>query len=431
MTAAPARTRPARFSALAAAVSVAAGLLLIVAASVPAGAGPTSDGPTAAGYAAGWLARQQATDGSQPGGFNAFVDTADAALAFQAAGAADGAFGDAVAHLVDQVDEWVADGGDDDPGGLGKLLMVATVAGIDPNSFGGEDLEARLLATLGDREPGLFGSASPTFDGAYRQSLALLGLAASGRSPADFAAAVDWLVDQQCPDGGWQAYRADTSAPCGSGFSGPDSNSTGLAVQALVAVGATPSVDPSGWLATNQNGDGGYGYVPGSPSDANSTALGLQARAALGDATAETLSALLGFQLGCDAAEADRGAFAYQPGEDGGLEANTLATLQAVVAAAGAVYPLEPGERSDAEPVVPCSANTTTTVSTTTSTTGVVAVAGDVLQLAKDTSRSGARSQIAATGPAGDGWLAPAGIALLLLGAALLAAARPRAGETR
>ena len=418
--------RPARGRAFAGGLALAlAGLALTVAVAAgmaPAGAGPTDDGPTAAGYGAGWLARQQAADGSQPGGFNAYVDTADAALAFAAAGVASDAFDGAVAHLVEQVDEWMAGGGDDDPGGLGKLLMVATVAGVDPNDFGGEDLEARLLAILGDREPGLFGSASPTFDGAYRQSLALLGLAASGRSHADFAAAVDWLVDQQCPDGGWQAYRADTSAPCGTGFSGPDSNSTGLAAQALVALGAAPATDPSGWLAANRNGDGGYGYVPGSASDANSTALGLQALAALGDPTAETLSALLGFQLGCDAAEADRGAFAYQPGEGGALEANTLATLQAVVAAAGAVYPLEPRERSQAEPVVPCSANTTTTTTSggSTSTTGVVAVAGD------EASRSGTRTQVAATGPGPrDGRLALAGLALLLLGAGLVAACRP------
>lgn len=408
-----------------------AGLAMVVAGMAPAGAGPTADGPTAAGYGAGWLARQQAADGSQPGGFNAFLDTADAALAFSAAEVADGAFADAVAHLVDHVDEWVAGGGNDDPGGLGKLLMVATVAGVDPNSFGSEDLEARLLATLGDREPGLFGSASPTFDGAFRQSLALLGLAASGRATADFAAAIDWLVDQQCPSGAWQAYRADTSAPCGTSFSGPDSNSTGLAAQALVALGAAPAVDLSGWLADNRNSDGGYGYVPGSPSDANSTALGLQALAALGDPTAGTLAALLGFQLGCDAAEADRGAFAYQPGEGGALEANTLATLQAVVAAAGAVYPLAPGTRSAAEPVVPCNTGgTTTTTSTTagaaatTSTTG--AVGSESTQRGSNTSRGGTRTQVAATGPVTDGRLALAGLALLLLGAALLAGAARR-----
>lgn len=151
----------------------------------------------------------------------------------------------------------------------------------------------------------------------------------------------------------------------------------------------------------------------------------------MGDPTAGTLAALLGFQLGCDAAEADRGAFAYQPGEGGALEANTLATLQAVVAAAGAVYPLAPGTRSAAEPVVPCNTGgTTTTTSTTagaaatTSTTG--AVGSESTQRGSNTSRGGTRTQVAATGPVTDGRLALAGLALLLLGAALLAGAARR-----
>ena len=59
---------------------------------------------------------------------------------------------------------------------------------------------------------GLFGAQDPTFDGVYRQSLALLALVAAGRTPP--ASAVDWLLAQQCADGGFEAFRTSLSAPC-------------------------------------------------------------------------------------------------------------------------------------------------------------------------------------------------------------------------
>ena len=54
-----------------------------------------------------------------------------------------------------------------------------------------------------------------------------------------------------------------------------DSNSTAIAVQALSTIGRQrPVMQKSlSWLKSVQNKDGGWGYSPGSPSDANSTSL--------------------------------------------------------------------------------------------------------------------------------------------------------------
>lgn len=191
----------------------------------------------------------------------------------------------------------------------------------------------------------LYGEADPQYDGVYRQSIALLAQDSVGVVPAKQA--VTWLAEQQCDGGSFTAYRADADEPCGSG-SGKDeadTNATGIAVQALARLGGhgktvASSVD---WLKSVQNKDGGWGYNPGSPSDANSTALVIGALEAAGETPEKVLSktgdkspydALDSFQLGCDVDAADRGAFAYQP-QDGELVANDAATVAAALAAHG------------------------------------------------------------------------------------------------
>ncbi|MFE3284018.1 hypothetical protein ACFXJJ_13005, partial [Streptomyces sp. NPDC059233] len=57
---------------------------------------------------------------------------------------------------------------------------------------------------------GLYGKNDPTYDGVWRQSFALLAQHTVGVKPAK--AAVDWLVGQQCANGGFAAFRADASA---------------------------------------------------------------------------------------------------------------------------------------------------------------------------------------------------------------------------
>lgn len=125
-------------------------------------------------------------------------------------------------------------------------------------------------------DAGLFGSSDPTYDGTFRQSLAILALdAADARIPAP---ALTWLSAQQCADGSFMSYRASTAQPCAqpdpAQFSGPDSNSTALAALALQAADRDAAADRAvAGLLRTQNSDGGWGYTLGGASDVNSTGL--------------------------------------------------------------------------------------------------------------------------------------------------------------
>lgn len=190
----------------------------------------------------------------------------------------------------------------------------------------------------------LFGAADPSYDGVWRQSIALLAQNAAGYTPAPEA--VEWLAGQQCADGSFQAYRAEPEETACADVTLSDSNATAVAVQALAALGGHDEVvgDAVGWLAGVQNADGGWSYNPGGASDASSTAVVIGALVAAGTDPAEVTrdgsgpyDALTGLQLGCTAPAAERGGFAWQPDpESGELFVNDAATVDVVLALQGA-----------------------------------------------------------------------------------------------
>ncbi|SOD60173.1 Prenyltransferase and squalene oxidase repeat-containing protein [Streptomyces zhaozhouensis] len=196
---------------------------------------------------------------------------------------------------------------------------------------------------------GLFGDADPQYDGVWRQSYALLAQHTAGYTPGQEA--VDWLVGQQCADGSFLSFRADPEQPCAD-VTASDSNATALAVQALAAVGGRQDAVDAGaaWLTGVQNEDGGWGINPGTASDANSTAVVIGALAASGHdpAAAERAgnspyAALGALQLGCEAPDDQRGAFAWQPDpESGDLFGSDMATVDAVLAAYGSGLLVDP-----------------------------------------------------------------------------------------
>ena len=193
---------------------------------------------------------------------------------------------------------------------------------------------------------GLYGAADPTYDGVFRQSLAILGLAANDLTPP--ATAVAWLLGQQCSDGSFQAYRADLTQPCAPAdpvnFTGPDTNSTALALMALMAlddrrVGLPPAtasrIDTAArkagsWLRKQQNTDGGWPYFAGGASDANSTGLSLSGILSQAPSTRIPAYRKAARFLGSVSAScADGGGLAYQAGSkvDGSATAQGLIGL--------------------------------------------------------------------------------------------------------
>lgn len=367
-------------------------------------AGPPTDQPrTAARYGAHWLAGTVTAGGyvEDANGAPAPGPTVSVGLALAAAGSEDDALARVVAWVSAHVDDYVVvdNGGSpvDSPGNLGYLLVLVRAVGRDATSFGGSDLVARLQATLGAYHPtpgtpvaGLYGATDPTYDGAFRQSLAVLGLVAAGVTPP--GAALDWLVAQQCAPpssaaGGWQAYRADPSSACDppdpSAFTGPDTNSTALALEALAAAGRGPSHDGLAFLAAAQEGDGGFGFIGGGGSDPNSTALVIQGIVAAGESPAggrwrtasgaTPFSSLLSWQLGCDAAPADQGAFASPYSAQG---PDAYATEQAVWGASGQAFPLSEATGGIATEPACVTAVTTPVPSTVAQGSGPAEVAG-------------------------------------------------------
>ncbi|WP_406001166.1 prenyltransferase/squalene oxidase repeat-containing protein [Streptomyces sp. NBC_00829] len=194
--------------------------------------------------------------------------------------------------------------------------------------------------------PGLYGKGDPTYDGVWRQSLALLAQDTAGVKPA--AKAVAWLTGQQCASGAFASYRADAAKPCDTKLP-LDSNATAAAVQGLAALGGQDAAvkKSAGWLKSVQNADGGWGYNPGGASDANSTSIVIGALAAAGEKPEGVKSkggktpydALLTFAQPCG--PKNGGAFVYQPKQPGIVADSTAAAVvgahgQGLAATAGA-----------------------------------------------------------------------------------------------
>jgi hypothetical protein len=226
-------------------------------------------------------------------------------------------------------------------GSTAKLILALVAAHLSPTSFAGKNLVSQLLS------PAQLDSASGKFDPAspepFSQALGILALNAA--SPPVPAAAVSALLTA--------AVRAllamQSSADQGWGFPGSpsDSNSTALALEALAAVGLVPAQSPSGpaqslcgalgFLHGLQNSDAGFGFAAGSPSDPDSDAYVLQALAAVGQDPAAAvctkggatpLSNLLTFQ------DATTGGFRFAAG----TSADTFTTSQIPAALAGKPY---------------------------------------------------------------------------------------------
>jgi hypothetical protein len=336
-----------------------------------AGAPPASI--TVARDGAGWLARQITAHGGSVASAPDPTDTAYAVLGLHAAGVGRAASSQAMSFLEGELGA-ISSGGSDSPGTLADFILAAHASGVDPRHFGGtasaNNLVARLIATsrTTGSDIGLFGSQDPTFDGAFRQGLALAALKAAGISASIPAVArgIAWLGRQQCANGLWESYRSNTSTPCPPAdpktFSGPDTNSSSLAVQGLAAYGDHPRrTSVLDQFHHIQSSDGGFPFVAaaGQAGDPDSTALVIQAILAEGQSPGSTswavsgatpYSALASFQLGCTAAATDRGAFFFP----GSTTPSVIATVQAVPAAAGRVLPLPTSTPATSVPVVKC-----------------------------------------------------------------------------
>jgi hypothetical protein len=300
-------------------------LLLVLGSALPALA--AADMAAALDY----LRTQQNADGGFGSGFgpgSTVGSTADALLAIVAAGGDVAAFRQDGSSPLDYLAANAA--AVSTSGDLAKLILAAVAAGQNPRTFGGTDSVARLEAMAG--ADGRMATANDTF---LSHLLAVLALASVRRPISN--AAVDQILEGQQENGGWAWDGSQTTAA--------DTNSTAFAVQALAAAGQAQSQAVAAALdyyRAIQNDDGGWPYQSpsdfGTDSDANSTAVTIQALIAAGEEPAAWESS--GGANPVERLEAfqnESGAFAWQAAMP---DDNLLATVQALPALAGRAFPL-------------------------------------------------------------------------------------------
>ncbi|MEU6347616.1 prenyltransferase/squalene oxidase repeat-containing protein [Streptomyces sp. NPDC046977] len=309
----------------------------------PAWAAPAAPAvPSDAAAAAGWAGRQLKDGDHVEGDFGADPGlTADVVLALSATRTGRAETAAATDWLAAHADSYLTGDtpGDIYAGSLAKLALVAEAGHRDPGAFAGRDLIAQLNSRM--QPSGRFtdhatfgGPEVNDYSNTLTQSLALIALKRDGDSVP--ALGVDFLLANQCADGGFPVFFPDAGAECAS-----DADGTGMVVQALLAAGheedaAGKALD---WLESKQGTDGGFaGTGPTAVVNANSTALATQAlraggRGAAADKGADWLRAR---QVGCAGAAADRGAVGYQ---EAAVDGSALrATVQAVTALSGISY---------------------------------------------------------------------------------------------
>jgi hypothetical protein len=271
--------------------------------------------------AVSWLRSQQQADGGFLG-FSGGSDpgsTADVALAFAAAGVSPSSVSAGGPSIVDYLRSSAASYGGS-TGGAAKLTLAAVASGADPTAFGGVDLVGRLRTSV-NPQTGLMDQQL------FVHALGMLALEAAGQTVP--AAAITALTDHQIRDGSW-AFTGSTDAGQG------DTNTTAIAIQALVAAGKAGSsavTDGLAYLASAGAPDGSVTYQPGKENppvgDTNSTAVALQALAAAGQMGGSRYRQM---ENALDTYQNPTGAFYFRADAK---DDNLLATAQAVPALRG------------------------------------------------------------------------------------------------
>jgi hypothetical protein len=182
--------------------------------------------------------------------------------------------------------------GDKFAGSMAKSLVAAEVLGKNPRRFGGHNVRGQVLSLVAPGSAGFeAGRVSDTgatdFSNTFAQAYAVLGLARSGDVPRR---AVRYLLKQQCSAGYFRLTEV-TGETCDDSGSAPDVDATAVAAQALQAAlnrgGAGAAVSDMraavAWLAQAQRKNGSFtGGTTTRGPNSNSTGLAAQALAIFG-----------------------------------------------------------------------------------------------------------------------------------------------------
>jgi hypothetical protein len=353
-----------------AALLAALAALLLPLAAPPASAEAPVTGDRAQA-AAGWLARQMVNgerfettyDGTIYADYGL---TIDALLAFAATGVADTQGASALAWLSQpaNVGGYIGTGSDTYAGATAKLLYAVAVRGGDYTSIGGVNLEQRLRGLLAASGRLSDASAFGDYSNVFTQSLALVALTRTSAGVPSSAAA--FLAAAQCGDGGFPSAFGTT--PCSS-----DVDATAMAAQGLRAAGDTTNAGEAlAYLEAHQGADGGFAAAGATSSNANTTGLATAALRSAGHTSAadKAVAYLTALQLGCSAEAGQRGAVPFAAGPLDGTAPR--ATAQAVLGLTGADLATLSAANATAEPpTLECAAPTPTVTTPASATPSV------------------------------------------------------------
>lgn len=231
-----------------------------------------------------------------PGYFPGTVDggsTLDAVMSLSLNGQAnDSVTVAALARVEAEIGGYVGTDGERYAGASAKALLAVQLQGSDPHDFGGLDLEAELRALIEVTGPdaGRFSDQSEwgNFSNGFGQALAVLALSHTDRGIP--TAAIDFLIDQQCPGGG---FRGSYDVPGGcTDADDADTDYTAFAFQALLASPESGDVesatlDARDWLLDKQAASGAFaGTGATAEPNANTTGIAAQALRAIGETEA-------------------------------------------------------------------------------------------------------------------------------------------------
>ncbi len=271
-------------------LAVAAGTTLV---------GPAAQAATAPASATGGWLTSQLQDGmlfttyagvqySSPG------VTLDAATAMQTVGIRAAARDRVLDRFERDGADYYAPGGNDSAGGIGKTLTFVLGEGVDADTFepGLDDrLEDRLVASGAQQGRGV-DEGGTDYSNTVTQSFVVRALTLDDAGSVSAEDAVEFLVKQQCDAGYFRLYMESTDGTCDGGTtgqSGPSVDATAFAVLALREVqregGGDALVsgalaDARRWLLASQARNGSY--ADGGERNSNSTGLAAQAMAELG-----------------------------------------------------------------------------------------------------------------------------------------------------
>ena len=263
-------------------------------------------------------------------------------------------------------------------GPTAKLLLVAAGTDRPVAERAAVESQIRGLVVSSGPDAGRVADLNPhdvDTSSTFTQSLAVAALSRTeGGGPAQVA---NFLLAQQCPSGGFRLTPAAGSCVEDSKI---DTDATSMAIQSLLVVERTTAVTDAlsraiGWLVGAQAADGSFkGTGPTATPNSNSTGLAAQALRAAGRLTAADSAAGWIAALQRPSGGSDPGAIAYDPfaaqGAADGIgnlsrDQWRRATSQAMLAFGAPVM----GQIGDAESSSATTSSTSTTSSTTSTST--------------------------------------------------------------